>query len=292
MPDCVTNQLQPLSRGANVYKTAWFCIVFLGSSCQSSAVEAWDIRDCPIGDVTFVDPWAGYEFHVNSVGGSYRYQCDEAGWVDNDIETDLCRRFGFTALVGEKIDTDGIKSLGRFVAVYYIAPAAPCCGWEVKTETLFNESSDSRKVEWFTARTMPKLSSFPFASIEGMGNDLLALKCAAQLGSSQSQNVQDEQYPQASLLADNVGFVKSFFQSRPQFELAQVQVLLSQWGYSGQIDGEWGQMTENAITASIDTYIRIGGENWILKKPSDAPDFLSWLEDVAKANATGGEFPD
>ena len=131
-----------------------------------------DIRQCPLDTVTFTDPWAGGEFVVNRVGEDYEYLCPDEGVVKEKLSNECRGPLGGLILDGHYND--------RHVwAIYYMLPAAPCCGWNVTVPDLGDSA-----VRWLKGEEVPMLGDKPFLNIDPEGskesiitNPLYAVSC-------------------------------------------------------------------------------------------------------------------
>lgn len=139
---------------------------FVGISAILGSVAngaAFDLRECPLDKLTFVDPWVGDSFKVDRVGIDYTYRCGDE-YVDEPIEGQACVQFGRTALEGDLRDADGVEKY-HMLSIWYVETANPCCGWV--QEWLTPESVAA--YDWVEGADVPLLGQMPFASIEAGG---------------------------------------------------------------------------------------------------------------------------
>lgn len=149
-------------------------LLMLGA-VQISMVRAWsgeefDMRACPLSDLTFVDPWGGDQFTVTAVAEYQRFLC-EAGLVAQPPEGEECQGpYGQLLLFGELADVDFLTGKPgtprEAVAIWNVIKGAPCCGWSVVQPSDPDLLTLRKQATFRDAADMPKLRDYPFASIE------------------------------------------------------------------------------------------------------------------------------
>jgi hypothetical protein len=151
-------------------------LLFLGGQAS-----AFDMRECRLDAVTFVDPWSNTTFKSDRVGLDIYYSCgsiEES--VKNPDSIENCRGpYGDVFLQGTFYE-NGRAS--QFLAVYsYHKGTAPCCGWSVFASGE-NTEWESRAT-WLPSGSAPRLGEWPFASIanswgtQGSLDGVVALIC-------------------------------------------------------------------------------------------------------------------
>lgn len=86
-----------------------------------------DIRDCPLDQLLFIDPWGGAEFTVDRVAGGFQRYCYDAERGEIVPTSELgedCRLLGDLHLIGT-----ASNAADQMVATYSVIWGAPCCGW-------------------------------------------------------------------------------------------------------------------------------------------------------------------
>ena len=143
--------------------------------------SAFDMRDCKLDAITFVDPWSNATFKPDRVGVDVYYSCGSTEeLVENPDNPETCRGpYGDLFLQGT-FNENGRTS--QLLAVYsYHKNTAPCCGWSVfasgENTTLEN------RVTWLASGSAPRLGDWPFGSIanswgtQGALDGVVALIC-------------------------------------------------------------------------------------------------------------------
>jgi len=139
-------------------------VIMIASTANSA--HAFDIRDCQLNKLTFVDPWGGDEFAVTKVFTTEKFECGDE-WLETAKDESCTGPFGEVLLEGEitGADTNGSQ---KAVAVYSTYQASPCCGWGV-----YAPQSDYVDEIMDQAREIGKdttLRNYPFASIDNEDN--------------------------------------------------------------------------------------------------------------------------
>lgn len=146
----------------------------------SISLAQYDLRDCPVGLLVFVDPWAGDEFQVKRVATNYTYRCDNAGFVNSPVDGDICSRYGSLILFGTVTNSRPYQQKNEdMIAVWNVMPAAPCCGWDWLSPDTSEAKQYLRGIKWQDVRKTELLGKLPFASIERRlnENELNAIAC-------------------------------------------------------------------------------------------------------------------
>ena len=92
----------------------------------ASPATAFDLRDCPVDRVTFLDYWAGTTFEVSEQLSGLQNHCLRDGEMVIEAEDGIdCRRLGEVSLAG-------VMDGQEVVATYTVEWGAPCCGWRVQ----------------------------------------------------------------------------------------------------------------------------------------------------------------
>ncbi len=125
--------------------------------------SAFDMRECRLGAITFVDPWNHATFKPDRVGVDVYYFCgSNEELVENPDRLENCRGpYGDIFLQGT-FHENGQTS--QFLAVYsYHKGASPCCGWSVFAS---GENTElEKRATWLASGSAPRLGEWPFASI-------------------------------------------------------------------------------------------------------------------------------
>lgn len=164
---------------------AFFSATLLSMVCAAKAA-AYDMRDCPLDALTFVDPWSHSYFRPELVGVNLYFFCDgDRRIVRSQTNPGGCSGpYGDVMPKGFFVDAGNTSSL---LAVYsYYRGASPCCGWSVFSA---GEKPDIEGMtDWLPSGAAPRLSEWPFASIVntwGTRNDMdgvVALICEMPSG--------------------------------------------------------------------------------------------------------------
>lgn len=147
----------------------------------SGQASAFDMRECRLDSITFVDPWSNATFKPDRVGLDVHYSCgsnEESVRSPDSLEN--CRGpYGDVFLQGT-FHENGQAS--QFLAVYsYHKGTAPCCGWSVFASGENIELEN--RATWLSSGSAPRLGEWPFASIantwgsQGSLDGLVALIC-------------------------------------------------------------------------------------------------------------------
>lgn len=137
-------------------------------AAPSAFAGGYDMRNCALDNLTFIDPGSGGSFEVQRVGASYVYQCGDE-FVDEPIAGELCRRLGETVLGGVLDAYGAIDSSPpeKAYAVFYVDAANPCCGWRLESE----RTLDKGQYVWLHGEDVPTLQSLGVASIDAKDRD-------------------------------------------------------------------------------------------------------------------------
>jgi hypothetical protein len=142
------------------------------------AAAQFDIRDCPLDKVTFVDPWTGSTFAVKQVGANQEWLCPDR---ENPPSALCSGPFGDLVLEGEYRHTT-LSDPVMMSAVWTVVKAVPCCGWSVEEGR--SKASGAERFRWMAGADVPTLRDMKFLSIEagdfgdGFGNPLFAAACS------------------------------------------------------------------------------------------------------------------
>ena len=134
-------------------------------------VSAFDMRDCPLDRLTFIDSWAKGQFEVVRSGSRPYFICGDARErVDGTPPNadDCIGPFGLTVLDGVLKDASGKQ--GAWAIFYADYQTAPCCGWVF--ESVEGNKNLPAGVIWHGPGTSPTLGSFAFDTIDDMLGDL------------------------------------------------------------------------------------------------------------------------
>lgn len=154
---------------------------------ETAQGRIFDMRQCPLDTITFVDPWAGGDFAVTEVGTNYSYLC-RSGWQPHAPAGEECSGpYGELILKGTLRQYAGSESQTAF-AVWNVIKGAPCCWWEAFPADAEQSLSSGENFEWLEKGNMPTLGEFGFASIDGdstsneafsslFGNPMMAMLC-------------------------------------------------------------------------------------------------------------------
>lgn len=165
-------------------KTVAFASCIAGLSIVFSLVgqaSAFDMRECRLDAITFVDPWSLATFKPDRVGLDINYSCgSNEESVRNPDGLKNCRGpYGDVFLQGT-FHENGRAS--QFLAVYsYHKGTAPCCGWSVFASGENIELEN--RATWLSSGGAPRLGEWPFASIvnswgtQGSLDGVVALIC-------------------------------------------------------------------------------------------------------------------
>lgn len=150
------------------------------TSLSSTTVlaETFNMANCRVSAVTFVDPWAKTTFEVEKVGTNYYYDCHDGKLVDEQKADGSCRQFGNLVLQGKEREQD--SDVGQdMLAIYYVEPAAPCCGWQVLKPGSNDAKEALAEVTWLKPEEAPALHENGFASIDPKdgSNPKVAMRC-------------------------------------------------------------------------------------------------------------------
>lgn len=110
---------------------------------------AFDMRDCPLNRLVFMDYWTGAQFNVEQSFGGLKYICPvEGGHIEQDNPGPDCRRLGKIHLAGDLVERgwNGARNEIAVVATYHRIWGSPCCEWLLTSEEDFvsnpNNASD------------------------------------------------------------------------------------------------------------------------------------------------------
>lgn len=139
-------------------RALWPAIAILAAG--ATELRAFDMRECQVDALTFVNSWSSETFEVERVGTSFYYLCGEAQAITRDpADPSLCRGpYGSLLLDGQH------NSGKRYTAIYELhSSGAPCCGWSIFPEDAHREMPE--KVTWLKPRTAPRLRDWPIDAI-------------------------------------------------------------------------------------------------------------------------------
>jgi hypothetical protein len=133
-------------------------------SAVSTALQAqaasFDIRDCRLDLVTFVEPWAGASFAVKRVGTRHTWLCPEG----KTAEGGGCDGpFGDLVLEGVFTPSNGTPPR-TMTATRTVLKALPCCSWSVEEgpSSLVGKAG----FKWLERVDVPALRTLSSLSIE------------------------------------------------------------------------------------------------------------------------------
>ena len=126
------------------------------------SASAWDIRDCPLSSLTFVDPWGGARFEVAQAAQSVFYLCDGMREVVATEQPEGCAGpYGEVLLAGRL--TDPVHGKRQLIARYTQFPAALCCLWNYQPQA--GTVPYTAEAAWYSHGQGPTLRQWPFAAI-------------------------------------------------------------------------------------------------------------------------------
>lgn len=95
----------------------------------AAPATAFDMRDCPLDRVTFLEPWSGTAFTVKTVAQDRFWICGAMRVPDAEGRGECSGPFGNIALGGTVGPASGEGRMVPVTFVWQVIKGAPCCGW-------------------------------------------------------------------------------------------------------------------------------------------------------------------
>ena len=124
----------------------YFITLVIFSQCQSLA--SFDMRNCPINRVVYLNAWSGDIFEVHEFGYSYSYRCDDgATW--SEIETKECSaRYGIQVLAGTLFTREDATGIAMTIMHESMIGNAPCCGSYSEKQSVDQVKLELPELKW------------------------------------------------------------------------------------------------------------------------------------------------
>ncbi|WP_157971164.1 hypothetical protein [Pseudogemmobacter bohemicus] len=145
-------------------RVSGFAAIVAFGALLAGQAAAFDMRDCPLDRVIFVDAWSKTRFAPERIGLDVYYACGPQEALQDDspgVRSDCYGPYGNIILQGSYPENG---DEGHFTAVYSLLKGtSPCCGWSVYPTAEAGEIEAA--TTWLNPGEAPKLGDWPFGGI-------------------------------------------------------------------------------------------------------------------------------